>query len=215
VAHLDKVLEYPNNKYSEEAMMMSAEIAYTSKDYPKSLELYKLLKDRVSTPERRQMALTGMLRSAAMLGNGEEIIHSASAVLSDAKVDPELANEARHYRAKALVEANQVQHAVKDWEELAKDTRNVYGAEAKYRLAQYLFDAGKTAEAEKEVLNYLEVSTPHAYWLARSFVLLSDIYAKLDRKLEARQYLLSLQQNYQAADDIAGMIESRLAKLNE
>ena len=83
VAHLDKVLEYPNNKYSEEAMMMSAEIAYTSKDYPKSLELYKLLKDRVSTPERRQMALTGMLRSAAMSGNGEEIIHSASAVLSD------------------------------------------------------------------------------------------------------------------------------------
>ena len=215
MAHLDKVLEYPNNKYSEEAMMMSAEIAYASKDYPKSLELYKLLKDRVSTPERRQMALTGMLRSAAMSGNGEEIIHSASAVLSDAKVDPELANEARHYRAKALVEANQVQHAVKDWEELAKDTRNVYGAEAKYRLAQYLFDAGKTAEAEKEVLNYLEVSTPHAYWLARSFVLLSDIYAKLDRKLEARQYLLSLQQNYQAADDIAGMIESRLAKLNE
>lgn len=36
---------------------------------------------------------------------------------------------------------------------------------------------------------------------------------KLDRKMEAKQYLLSLQQNYQADDDIAGMIESRLAKL--
>jgi TolA-binding protein len=113
------------------------------------------------------------------------------------------------------VKVNQMAHAVADWQSLAQDTRNAYGAEAKYRLAQYLFDAGKTAEAEKEVLNYLEVSTPHAYWLARSFVLLSDIYAKLDRKLEARQYLLSLKQNYQAADDIAGMIESRLEKLNE
>ena len=214
-AHLDKVLEYPNNKYSEEAMMMSAEIAYASKDYPKSLELYKLLKDRVSTPERRQMALTGMLRSAAMSGNGEEIIHSASAVLSDAKVEPELANEARHYRAKALVDANQVQHAVKDWEELAKDTRNVYGAEAKYRLAQNLYDSGKLNEVEEEVFEFVDASTPHTYWLARSFVLLSDTYVKLDRKLEARQYLLSLQQNYQANDDIAGMIESRLAKLNE
>ena len=154
-----------------------------------------------------------MLRSAAMSGNGEEIILSATAVLSDAKVDPELEYEARYYRAKALVDANQIQHAVQDWEVLAKDTRNVYGAEAKYRLAQYLFDAGKTDEAEKEVLNYLEVSTPHTYWLARSFVLLSDIYVKLDRKLEARQYLLSLKQNYQADDDVAGMIESRLEKL--
>jgi TolA-binding protein len=214
-AHLDKVLQYPNNKYSEEAMLMSAEIAYVSKDYPKSLELYKLLKDRVSTPERRQLAATGMLRSAAKSGNREEIILSATAVLSDAKIDPELEYEARHYRAKALVEAGQVQHAAQDWEVLAKDTRNVYGAEAKYRLAQYLFDTDKTAEAEKEVLNYMEVSTPHAYWLARSFVLLSDIYVKLDRQLEARQYLLSLKQNYQADDDIAGMIESRLEKLNE
>ena len=215
IAHLDKVLEYPNNKYSEESMMMRADMAYQGKDYAKALELYKLLKDRVSTPERRQMAATGMLRSAAMTNNGEEIILAATAVLADAKIAPELESEARHYRAKALVNAGQMQHAVADWQVLAKDTRNVYGAEAKYRLAQYLFDAGKTAEAEKEVLNYMEISTPHTYWLARSFVLLSDVYAKLDRKLEARQYLLSLKQNYQANDDIAGMIESRLEKLNE
>ena len=214
-AHLNKVLEYPDNKYSEESMMMSAEMAYLVKDYARSLELYKLLKDRASTPERRQLAATGMLRSAAMTDNKEEVILAATAVLSDAKVAPELENEARHYRAKALVDVNQLSHAVEDWQVLAQDTRNVYGAEAKYQLAQYLFNAGKTAEAEKEVLNYLEVSTPHAYWLARSFVLLSDIYAKLDRKLEARQYLLSLKQNYQADDDIAGMIESRLEKLNE
>ena len=214
-AHLNKVLEYPDNKYSEESMMMSAEMAYLAKDYARSLELYKLLKDRASTPERRQLAATGMLRSAAMTDNKEEVILAATAVLSDAKVAPELENEARHYRAKALVDVNQLSHAVEDWQVLAQDTRNVYGAEAKYQLAQYLFNVGKTAEAEKEVLNYLEVSTPHAYWLARSFVLLSDIYAKLDRKLEARQYLLSLKQNYQADDDIAGMIESRLEKLNE
>ena len=214
-AHLNKVLEYPDNKYSEEAMMMSAEMAYLAKDYGKSLDLYKLLKDRASTPERRELAATGMLRSAAMANNDEEVVLAATAVLADAKVAPELENEARHYRAQSLVKVNQVQHAVADWKVLAQDTRNVYGAEAKYRLAQYLFDTGKTADAEKEVLNYLEVSTPHTYWLARSFVLLSDIYAKLDRKLEARQYLLSLKQNYQANDDIAGMIESRLEKLNE
>ena len=214
-AHLNKVLEYPNNKYSEEAMMMSAEMAYLAKDYAKALEWYKLLKDRASTPERRELAATGMLRSAAMTGNDEEVILAATAVLTDTKVAPELENEARYYRAQSLVKVNQMAHAVADWQSLAQDTRNAYGAEAKYQLAQYLFDTGKTADAEKEVLNYLEVSTPHTYWLARSFVLLSDIYAKLDRKLEARQYLLSLKQNYQADDDIAGMIESRLEKLNE
>jgi hypothetical protein len=37
----------------------------------------------------------------------------------------------------------------------------------------------------------------------------------MDKKLDARQYLLSLQQNYHANDDIEGMIESRLEKLNK
>ena len=105
--------------------------------------------------------------------------------------------------------------ALADLKVLAADTRNVYGAEAKYLVAQIYFDEGKTETAENEVLQYIEVSTPHAYWLARSFVLLSDVYVKLGRKLDAKQYLLSLQQNYQADDDIAEMIETRLAKLNQ
>ena len=100
-----------------------------------------------------------------------------------------------------------------DYRELAKDTRNPYGAEAKYQVAQGLYDAKEYAAAEKELLNYIEQSTPHAYWLARSFVLLSDVYHATGKDLDARQYLLSLQQNYQGNDDIESMIESRLQKL--
>ena len=195
--------------------MMSADMAYAAKDYARSLELYKLLKDRVTTPERRQLVTMGMLRSAVLADNGEETVLAATVVLSDAKVNPELENEARYYRAKALAKAGQMQYAVTDWEALAKDTRNVYGAEAKYRLAQHLFDSGELDKVEGEVLDFVDAGTPHVYWMARSFILLSDAYAKLDRKLEARQYLLSLKQNYQANDDIAGMIESRLKNLNE
>ena len=102
-----------------------------------------------------------------------------------------------------------------DFRELAKDTRNLYGAEAKFLVAQSLYDAKEYSAAEKELLNYIDQSTPHAYWLARSFVLLSDVYVALGKNLDARQYLLSLQQNYQANDDIQSMIESRLKKLNK
>ena len=213
--HLGKVLEYPNNKYSEEALVMSADMAYQGKEYTRALEFYKQLKAKASTPENLRMAATGMLRSAALSGMGEEVILVATEIVKDAKVAPELVNEARYYRSKALVEANRVQNALEDWEALAKDTRNVYGAEAKYRLAQHLYDTGRLNEVEEEVFEFVDASTPHTYWLARSFILLSDTYVKLDRKLEARQYLLSLEQNYQADDDIAEMIKSRLEKMKD
>ena len=211
--HLDKVLEYPNNKYSEDAMLMGAEMAYMAKDYEKALHIYKQLKDKAASMERRQLAKTGMLRSAHMLGNEEEIIFTATDLLADTKLAPELSNEAHYYRAKAYLDAGKTDGAMEDLKILAKDTRNVYGAEAKYKVAQIYFDGGQTDKAEQEVLNYIEVSTPHTYWLARSFVLLADVYMKLGRNLDAKQYLLSLKQNYQADDDIAGMIESRLEKL--
>ena len=150
-----------------------------------------------------------------MGNNDSETISAASAMLAHSKLAPELENEARYYRAKAFIKSGQVNDAVQDLKVLAGDTRNVYGAEAKYLVAQIYFNEGKTDAAEKEILQYIEVSTPHAYWLARSFVLLSDVYVKMGRKLDAKQYLLSLQQNYQADDDIADMIETRLAKLNQ
>lgn len=211
-AYLDKLIQYPDNKYAEDAMIINAEIAFNNKDYNRSLTLYKLLNDKTASAERRLLAQTGTLRSAYLTNNQNEVTLAANALLTNAKVTPELANEARYYRAKVTLAVAPSQ-AVDDLQTLSADTRNVYGAEAKYRLAQYYFDAGQTAEAEKVLLDYIDVSTPHAYWLARSFILLSDVYAKEGKTVEARQYLLSLQQNYQANDDIASMIESRLQNL--
>ena len=96
---------------------------------------------------------------------------------------------------------------------LAKDTRNAYGAEAKYQLAQLYYNVKQYDQAEKEVLDYINISTPHSYWLARSFVLLADVYMKNEKYIEAKQYLISLKQSYQANDDIATMIEERMKTL--
>ena len=213
--HSGKLLEYPNNPFMEEALIMRAEVQFNQQKMVDALASYKLLKEKASNTERRQLAATGILRCAYLLKNDAEAIQAATDLLTEAKISPELKNEALYYRAKAYKSQKADKKALEDLRELAKDTRNLYGAEAKYLVAQSLYDAKDYTAAEKELLNYIDQSTPHAYWLARSFVLLSDVYVAMGKNLDARQYLLSLQQNYQANDDIQSMIDSRLKKLNK
>ncbi|MDE6347277.1 MAG: tetratricopeptide repeat protein [Bacteroides sp.] len=211
--HAGKLLEYPDNPYSEEALLMHGEILFNRREYDQALADYKKLQAKATTAERRQLGAVGILRCGALMQDDTEVIHAATALLAEAKLSPELRSEALYYRAKAYLNQKADKKAMDDLQLLAKDTRTLYGAEAKYLVAQQWYNNGNYASAEKEILQFIDQSTPHAYWLARSFVLLSDVYVAMDKKLDARQYLLSLQQNYQADDDIAGMIQERLEKL--
>ena len=213
--HAGKLLEYPDSPYAEEVLPLRAEILFNRKQYAEALADYRLLQSRATTVEHRRLGILGRMRCGVLLKDDIEVIQAATELLADSKLSPELQYEALYYRAKAYLNQHAPQKATADWQALAGDTRTLYGAEAKYRLAQQLYDQGNYAEAEKEVLEFIEQSTPHAYWLARSFVLLSDVYVAMDKPLDARQYLLSLKQNYQADDDIADMIEERLNQLEE
>ena len=212
--HAGRLLEFPDNPYYEEALLMHGELLFNRKQYAESLADYKALQTRAATAERRLLGTTGVLRCGALLGDDAEVIHAATALLAEAKLSPELQHEALYYRAKAYLRQQASARAVEDLRLLAADTRTLYGAEAKYLLAVQLYEARDYAAAEAELLDYIERSTPHVYWLARSFVLLADVYVAMDKKLDARQYLLSLKQNYRADDDIATLIEDRLKELN-
>ncbi|MBR3014858.1 MAG: tetratricopeptide repeat protein, partial [Bacteroidaceae bacterium] len=211
--HTTALLEYPDNSFSEEALSVRGDIYYNRQQYTEALADYKRLFAKSSAPATRQAALLGAVRSAAKLNDAIEVINQANTLLEGSKLSPEVEAEARYLRAKAYLSEKAADKANADLQLLATDTRTIQGAEAKYLLAQQLYDQGSYAQAEKELLDFIDQSTPHAYWLARGFVLLSDVYAKTDKKLEAREYLLSLQQNYQADDDIQEMINSRLEQL--
>jgi TolA-binding protein len=194
---------------------MRAAVEFSNKEYSGAFTSYRTLRDKTTQSDRRIAAETGMLRAARMMDDDVEVINAATALLGESKITPEVSNEAHYYRAKALLSQKAENRAMADLNELAKDTRNVYGAEARYLVAEQLYKSAKYSEAENELLNYIDQSTPHIYWLARSFVLLSDVYVAQGKKADARQYLLSLQQNYNADDDIAAMIKNRLDKLNQ
>ena len=213
--HLQFVSNHRNSKFCEEATRMMADLAYNHRDYEFAMISYGDLITITGTPSTKLHAQVHRLRSAQALGKLDVVTAEAGSALANSTIAPETANELRYYRAKAYLAQKRNEEAIGDLKKLATDTRNVYGAEAKYQLGQLYYNTRQFDKAEQEVLDYISVSTPHSYWLARSFILLSDVYMQKEKNIEAKQYLLSLKQSYHGAEDIAAMIETRLKKLEQ
>jgi len=203
------------NQYIQEAYTRCAEITYDKKDYAASLQYFKQLQLVAQTTEKRNVARLGILRCSYYLNDHTTTVNIAGEIIADAKSDADVKAEARYNRAKAYIAQNQTVAAITDLKLLATDTRTSNGAESKYLLANIYFEQNSLKEAENEIMDFAKKNTPHQFWLARSFVLLSDIYIKQNNDFQAKQYLLSLQKNYTTADEIQGMITERLNGIAE
>lgn len=191
----------PRNLFTEDALIRVAEISFRQERYEDALGYFERLYAEAEVEENRREALIGQMRSQAELESPERLITVAQKVIDDAKMSPEIVREAQYNKATALMALGRADQALEVFRLLAKNTGSPQGAEARYRVAHILFQQGKIDEAEEEIFDFVDQGTPHQYWLAKCFLLLADIYQGRGENFQARQYLESLLENYQAGDD--------------
>lgn len=185
--------------------------AVMNNDNVTAQKYYGQLKAQTTNESTRLEAQIGEVRAAYAARDYAATINLASDILTDgSKVAPEIQAEVRMARADSYLVQKQNKKAVDDLNILSKDTHVVYGAQATVRLAQYAYDTKQYESAENCLTNFIDSGTPHTYWLARAFILLSDVCARQGRDVEAQQYLISLKNNYDENEEINKMIEDRL-----
>ena len=121
-------------------------------------------------------------------------------------------SEAVHISGEAHYSQNELDDALKDFRRISSEITSAEGAEAKYRVAEIQFKKGQIADAEKTINEFIDRNTPHQYWMARIFILLSDISIKKGDLVQARVTLQSLLENYPVDSD--GILDEIRAKLD-
>lgn len=198
----------------ELALLRLSEIYFDLKEYDNAISSMSTLDSISQNPENKQNAKIGILRCHNQLSNTEASIIAATEIIENGKIlDPTLIREALYIRAMAYNQNGDSAKAFNDFKSLSENCLDEYGAEAQYNIELYFFNSGDLASAEKEIFEFIEKNTPHQYWLAKSFTLLSDIYMKQGKDFEAKQYLLSVRENYKGKDDIASEIKMRLDEI--
>lgn len=219
----DKALTEFNNtiksggsKNINKALSYAGIIQESRDNFDAMYSIYKQLDQRTSDPESNNIAQIGLLRSSLKLNKPNETILLATRLLADKKTSPELQAQALLYRAKAHLSLTDANKAIPDLQKASADTRNVYGAESQFLLAQIYFNNKNYDKAIQEVNGFMKQNTPHTYWMARAIIVLADSYLAKGDKFQAKQYLESLKDNYTGKEkDIESMIVDRLKQLNQ
>lgn len=211
LSEFNHVIKTNNRKYIDDALIYASGIEFERDNFPAAYEAYNMLNRVAATSENKSTAQLGMLRTASLMRKDAEVIEAATLLLNNPKTSPDVAIEARYYKAKSETNLKQVDNAMADYQVLAKDTRNIFGAEAQYILADTYYKWKSYDKAIAQVQTFMKQGTSHNYWMAKSLIVLSDCYAAQGDSFQAKQYLESLKSSYKGKEtDIINAINERL-----
>lgn len=210
-----EILTVPNTPFTEQSLINASSILFGREDFSTAFSYYERLENAATTQSTRLTAMRGQLRSAWQAGDAQSAIRAANKIGQAANMPDELAKEATFIRAKARYSLNEFDEALTDFRRVSSEVTTAEGAESKYRVAEILYKKGMIGESEKIVTEFINMNTPHQYWMARIFLLLADISIEKGDTLQARATLQSLNEYYSADDDgILDEVRAKLASLD-
>jgi TolA-binding protein len=207
-----EVAAQPNNQFTEQTLATAADILYRKEEFGEANDFFEKLEKAADDDQTRLKALRGQLGSAYEAGDAQKTIDAAGKIISSSNVPEELMREAIFMNARANYSLNRYDEALRDFRKVATEVTSEEGAESKYMVAELLYRNGKIDESEKVVNEFIDKNTPHQYWMAKVFLLLSDISLKKGDTLQARATLQSLKDYYSVSDD--GILDEVNEKLN-
>ena len=192
-----------------------AHISASTSDFGTAAAAYKKVVEVAQTPAKRREALEQYLAAVVASGvGGQTVVDAADWVIAAEDTTPQLVRKAKLQKAKALEAMGKRNPAVAIYDDLSRDVSNEEGAASAFKIIETAFQYGSFEKAESLVYDFAEKNTPHAYWLAKSFLLLGDVYVSRGDLFQARATYQSVVDGYSGGDDgIVEMAKERIAGL--
>ena len=207
---LEELLSHGNTIYTERALNVYAPMSFDMKAYDKSADAYRRLYDVASDSGKRIGAVDGYVESTLLVGDTARIVAMADDVATLADASPWAQRHSALRKANIIREMGNTAEALQIYTMLAEDRTTVEGAEAYYHLLADVFNRGELAKAEQMVYDMGRCGS--VYWQAKCFLLLGDLFVKLDNSFQARATYQSIVDGYTVKDD--GIVDEAQQRIN-
>jgi tetratricopeptide (TPR) repeat protein len=171
------VADQAPNRYAERSSLQAARIYYfDNKDYTAAAKYFSQLKSIATQQENRLEAMRGLLRCQFKTEQWQQAAPNAQALLAEKGIaadDKTMANL-------VLAKNNQLQElwlpATEAYKNVITAGRSEWAAESQFRLAEIQFKQHRLPEAEKAAFEVIKKWGSYDAWVAKSYLLLGDIY---------------------------------------
>lgn len=211
----DAVADRAPNKYAERAILTAARISFFElKNYPEAEIYFTQLKQITSSQENKLEAMRGLLRAQYQQEKWAEALENAKE-LTEAKGssadDKTLANMAM---GKSYQSKGQHDLAINSFKSVVQLNKAALAAEARYEIANSLFQVNHLAEAEKAAFETVNKSGSYDYWVTKAYILLGDIYFAQKDYFNAKATFQSIVDNTINAE-LKNEAQAKLARVTE
>ena len=189
-----------NSKHLEPANLYLARHYFNISDLHNSAKHYQKLEAIASNNSSKREAVIRLMIIFEKLNDAAKNVEEyAKKVLQLDKVDQKFKNKAELILARTFFNNGNFQKAEKVFNELSVKSEAVIGAEATYMLAYFSFLNDSLQEAENTIYKLANDFTSE-YWIAKGFILLSDIYSQKGNDFQAKATLESIIENYEGEE---------------
>ncbi len=198
------------------ALEKAAIIAYNSEqNFNKSYDLYTKMEAAATNETMRFEAQLGAMRSAYRIGNTQAVLALSRKVANNPNATTAHKATSNFYIGKISFDQRDYDNALSALNEVVRISDNEQTAEARYLIANIYYLKRDLNKAQELCINANKESSAYPYWVAKSVILLSDIFADKGDLYNARAALEALLENYSEDPELVSIARAKLAKINQ
>ena len=204
VAIYQRLLEGPDNDYTELASLRAAKYLFNSEQYTAALPCYERLEKVAVKPEYLNSARIGQMRCHFLFENYVNSAQYADKVL-ETQQTADLKLEAEYIRGLSLAKSGSYAQAIPSLEYVVKNTTNIKSAEAKYTIAWVYFQQKDYTKTDAVIRELLKMKPKYDYWVAKGLILQTQLLIAQDNLFQAEKTIKSVLDYYTNKTD--GILE--------
>ncbi|MDB5248912.1 MAG: hypothetical protein JWQ40_3306 [Segetibacter sp.] len=184
------------NRFAEKSVLQAARLNFFEiKNYENAEKYFMQLKNLATQPDIQLEAMRGLLRSQYRLNKWMEAVPNARDLLTQKGIATDDKMMANIVLAKNFQLNNEFDLAITNFRTVIALGKSEFAAEARYQVANILFQQNKLSEAEKAAFDVVNKAGSYEYWTTKSYILLGEIYFKQKDYFNAEATLKSVSEN--------------------